>query len=137
MLTISHYIYLTKEERYKLFDQVPVKTVGVNVPVWFNRGDTSEPAKEVFCRYNIFNNITASSIKPLKDGYDIYLPKDFINFKTDSSGAFRLLDVEDGGCEELVFKQQSKVVRENKTYSVVHFIEIKPIETLFQTLTIL
>lgn len=136
MLTISHYIYLTKEERRQLFNQIPVSTIGISVPVWFDKGNTSEPAKEIFCKYFITNNIESKKIEPNQDGYNINLPRDFINFKNEN-GATRLLDVEEGGCEELVFKQYSKLNKENKNYNIIHFIEIKPIEILFDTLTIL
>lgn len=133
MLTISHYIYLTKEERYNLFNQIPVDTIGISVPVWFYKGSTSEPAKEIFCRYCISNNENSKAITPTVDGYSLNIPQKFINFNKDS-GALRLLDVKDGGCEELVFKQHGKILKNNKQYNVVHFIEIKPIELLLETL---
>lgn len=136
MLTISHYIYLTKEERMQLFNQTSVNTVGISIPVWFNKGTTSEPAKEIFCNYLITNDATSKQIKPNSNGYSINLPRDFINFKNENS-AIRLLDVEDGGCEELIFKQYSKLNKENKYFNIIHFIEIRPIEILLSTLTIL
>lgn len=137
ILTISHYIYLSREERYQLFDQIPVYTVGVSVPVWFKKGDTTEPAKEIFCKYNIFNDNASSSIGYKENGYDIHLPKNFVNFKTNKTNSFRLLDVKDGGCEGLVFRQYSKLAINKKSYSIVNFVEIKPIEYLLGTLTIL
>lgn len=136
MLTISHYIYLTKEERTQLFNQTSVNTVGISIPVWFNKGTTSEPAKEIFCNYLITNDAISKQIKPNSNGYSINLPRDFINFKNENS-AIRLLDVEDGGCEELIFKQYSKLNKENKYFNIIHFIEIRPIEILLSTLTIL
>ena len=54
-LTISHYIYLTKEQRYALHERQPIEAIGISVPVWFNKGNTSEPAKEIFCKYQIAN----------------------------------------------------------------------------------
>ena len=134
MLTISHYIYLTREERYQLFNQTSVVTIGVSVPVWFNKGTTSEPANEVFCKYVIMNDKSSKNILQTHEGYNINLPKKFSNFKIEEKSVIRLLDAEDGGCEEMIFKQYSKVIRNNKSYNAVHFVEIKPIELLFSTL---
>lgn len=137
ILTISHYIYLSRKERYQLFDQIPVYAVGISVPVWFKKGDTTEPAKEIFCKYNIFNDNISSSIRYKESGYDIHLPKNFVNFKKDKFNYFKLLDVKDRGCEELVFRQNTKLNINKKSYSIVHFVEIKPIEHLLETLTVL
>jgi hypothetical protein len=134
ILTISHYIYLSKEERYQLFNQIPLETVGISIPVWFDKGTTSEPAKEIFCRYCITNNKTSKSISSNLEGYNINLPQNFKNYKLYESSAIRLLDAKDGGCEELAFKQNAKLNKDNKNYSVIHFIEIKPIEVLLETI---
>ena len=54
-LVISHNINLSREERYNLHQGKPVTTVGVSVPVWFEKGNTSEPAQEVFVLYRLTN----------------------------------------------------------------------------------
>ena len=56
-LTISHYVYLNREQRYDIHDLKPVEVIGVSVPVWFNNGNTSEPAKEVFCKLFCIENM--------------------------------------------------------------------------------
>ena len=76
-LTISHYIYLTREERYALFEGKRLETIGVSVPVWFRKGDTSEPTQEVFCKYTITNKLSFRSIVQNDEGYTLNLPQTF------------------------------------------------------------
>jgi len=132
-LTISHYIFLNREERYSLFEGNPIETIGFNVPVWIDKINTSEPAIEVFCKYYLTNIKESIPITPNPDGYTLNLPQIFINSKTPSS--IRLLDVKDGGCEEMTFKQYSKTTKDKNNFNIVHFIEIKPIEVLLQTIS--
>jgi hypothetical protein len=132
-LTISHYIYLNREDRYKLFEKQPVESVGVCIPVWFYKGSTSEPAKEFFCKYNITNIKDLPTIESQADGFRLNLPQKFINAKNYLQSS-RLLDVEDGGCEELIFRKSNKMLYKSITFDVIHFVEIKNIETLLQTI---
>ena len=48
-LTISHHIYLTDEQRYKIHNGEYLSLQGIARPVWFYKGSTSEPAQEIFC----------------------------------------------------------------------------------------
>ena len=138
-LIISHYIYLTKEERYSLHEGKPIETIGVNVPVWFEKGSTSEPAKEIFCKYVIENQTKDKTIKLLKHGYYLNLPqkteeeKKFFLLQQNTSE--KLLDVPDGGSEYLEYKHMGSIMRNNKEMLVIHFIELKPIEVLESTLS--
>lgn len=151
-LVISHYIYLNRDERYKLFNGESVETLGVSVPVWFDKGSTSEPAKEVFCQYLVKNNRNHEVIKTLKDGYEINLPQSIAFLKKMKEGfdekqlldhikgndffdrSIRLLDAEDGGAEWLEFKQYASMRLKKKKIEVVHSVEIKDISILQQTL---
>lgn len=139
-LTISHFIYLTKEQRYALHERKSVEVVGVSIPVWFNKGNTSEPAKEVFCNYKITNDSMNRSAVPTKDGYNINIPQN-VEVKTDEhvtgthfSKSEQLLDFADGGVEFLEFKQYGKLTRNKQKFNVVHFFEIKTYEKLVGTL---
>lgn len=151
-LVISHYIYLNREQRYKLFDGENIETFGVSVPVWFDKGTTSEPAKEVFCRYLVKNVKNHEAIKTLKDGYEINIPQSVrplakfeeqedysINSKKKISNYFdrslKLLDPEDGGAEWLEFKQYATMKHKRKKVEVVHSVEIKDIRILENTLS--
>lgn len=133
-LTISHYIYLNKEDRYKLFNKQSIESVGICVPVWFHRGSTSEPAKEFFCKYNITNTKGVSTVEPQAEGFNLNLPQKFINTKN-SLQSSRLLDVEDGGCEELIFRRNNKMFYKGITFNAIHFVEVKPLEILLQTIS--
>ena len=80
-LIISHYLYLNREQRYLLHEnKEPIEVHGISVPVWFQKGNTSEPAKEVFCKYRITNETTTKSITATNCGYLINLPQ-MIEFK--------------------------------------------------------
>jgi len=54
-LTIQHFIHLARDQRYALHEGIELVVVGVSIPVWFLDKVTSEPAKEVFCRYYLKN----------------------------------------------------------------------------------
>lgn len=143
-LLISHYIYLTKEQRYSLHQGQKLETTGISIPVWFYKGSTSEPAKELFCHYELTNDSSNRPIEILNNGYNINMPQKpdletekgiiktvFINFDT----AERLLDVKDGGVEWLEFQEYTKIDLDGYEHNVIHFVEIKCIELLEKTLS--
>lgn len=144
-LTISHYIYLDRDQRYQLHAGTPVEVVGVSVPVWFHKGTTSEPAQELFCKYKLTNEAGNKAIMPTEEGYSVNLPqkdKDSPEDKeTQEAVAMlqgtseRLLDIKDGGSEMLEFRQYNKVHKDKHEFNVVHFVEIKPDELLSDTLS--
>lgn len=139
-LTVSHYIYLTKEQRYDLHAKKEIETTGVSVPVWFHKGSTSEPAKEIFCKYKLTNGNDNKIITKMNEGYVINLPQKIEKEDvTDETPVFeatseKLLDIEDNGAESMDFRQFNKVNYNGKEFNIVHFIEIKTIETLINTL---
>jgi len=146
-LTISHYIYLNREQRYKLHSGESLEVTGVSIPVWFHRGTTSEPAKEMFCKYKLTNEAINKAIMPMEEGYNINLPQklelgggnvpeevqDVVAVQLGTSE--RLLDVKDGGSEWLEFRQYNKVQQGIHKFNVVHFVEIKPDELLQDTMS--
>lgn len=146
-LIISHHIYLNREQRLDLHKRLPQDAIGVSVPVWFQKGNTSEPAQEIFCKYQITNDFSVKAIIPTEDGYVINIPQkvvfktnglsekvqDFINGNISTSD--KLLDVKDGGSESIEFRHFGKITIDEKTYSVIHFVEIKTEKTLFDTLS--
>ena len=134
-LTISHYIYLTREQRYQLHSGTPLDVVGISVPVWFDKGNTSEPAREVFCNYKLTNEPMSKAIVPFEEGYSINLPqknKEAIAYQPETSE--RLLDIKDGGVEGIEFRQNNKVHQGDKKFNIVHFVDIKSDELLKDTL---
>lgn len=142
-LIISHNLYLNYEQRYALHERNAVEVIGVSVPVWFRQGNTSEPAKEIFCKYKITNEFKTKSIISNEAGYTINLPQ-IIEFKSgkleqevqsfvnnNMPTSKKLLDIKDGGSEWLEFRHFTKLGKHN----LIHFVEIKPEEVLFDTLS--
>lgn len=130
-LTISHNIFLTRDQRYLLTNKESIEVIGVSVPVWFYKGNTSEPAKDIFCKYILTNDSKSDPIMPLKEGYKINLP---IKVE-DSSVEKRLLDITDGGTECLFYREYNKVYKPTQ-YDLIHFVQIMPIEMMEKTLTL-
>jgi hypothetical protein len=136
-LCISHYIYLTKQQRYDLHDKKEIEVIGVSTPVWFDKGTTSEPAKELFVKYNLTNEEENKNISQTKDGYWINLPqeKNLDKSVLEKISSKNLLDIQDGGIEELSFRQYNTISYQNKKFNIIHFVEIKPIEFLTNSLS--
>lgn len=128
-LTISHNIFLTREERYKITKGEPIEILGISVPVWFYRGNTSEPAKEIFCKYIVTNDEKNTPIFSTKTGYQLNLPKAIDNQNSEK----KLLDISDGGAECLFYKEFNKVYKPLH-YDIIHYVQIMPVEMMEKTL---
>lgn len=160
VLSVSHNIFLTKEQRYNLIKGIPVEVIGVSVPVWYFKGITSEPGIEVFASYYLTNNEEDLPITETKKGYQINMPqipgtwkpiKDSISndewrkLTPDQKESYyesikepisakKLFDIDDGGSERLVFDQYNKFKKNKRFVDIVHFVTIKSIEKLEQSL---
>jgi hypothetical protein len=144
VLCISHNIFLTKEERYGLYENSSIQVIGVSIPVWYNRNETTEPAIEVFCKYHLKcdNKHFQKNVEINDDGYEIKLFKNSIfgglsnkikkYFKIRENAyipnAKSLLDVKDGGSEWCSFKSYDSY------HNIIHSIEIQKIENLTNSL---
>lgn len=154
-LAISHNIFLSREQRYALHAGQEIQVVGVSVPVWYFNGITSEPAVEVFVRYTLRNKPESIYLTHNNEGYEISLPpcqqklldalpknvwiplsqeKQSILLMDDAPCLDSLLDIKEGGDEYMQFRQFTKVSKGNKVLNVVHFVEIKKLEDLLDTL---
>lgn len=159
-LSIQHMIHLNKEQRYALHNGIELVVVGVSVPVWFMDRVTSEPAKEVFCKYYLKNTKQDTPIAVREDGYEITVPyregKSLIVtddewrrlnreepeklealYKEQSLqevSSKNLLDVRDGGCRAMTYREHSKLQQDKKLLNVVHFVQISAMDNLLQTL---
>jgi poly(3-hydroxyalkanoate) synthetase len=163
VLTIHHNIFLTREERYKIINRESTTVIGVSVPIWVlnKSGLSTEPGAEVFSLYEI-NNIAEKelTIRKGKNGYSINLPqtpKDYVPIPPLSierwlemtedekenwymsqrkiKTATNLRDRTDGGAEYLRFEKQRKAkFRKGPYIHVAHWVEIKLIETLNNTM---
>lgn len=123
-IAISHIIYLNKQERYNLYNGEKVTKVGFFVPVCFYKGLTSEPAYEIFCKYNLSNDKEFRSIEKFRNGFDINIFSEFEN-KDYLSNPIGLLDGIDGGVESFQFKEQGQIYFKNNIYTVIHTVIIE------------
>lgn len=129
-LTVEHCIYLTKEQRYLLNQREKIVVEGVSIPVVFSRGSTSEPVDEVFCKYYLSNDDKGDrDIKRKDEGYEINLQQ-----KTEElNGSEVLLDEEDEGKGKFIFSQIQRVSYKGSSFNIIHFVEIKKIDTLLES----
>ena len=74
-LFTTHNIFFNNQQIRKFIDKGHIKTIGVSVPVWVNAktSKTTEPAQEIFCQYEIYNNQREKDIITTKKGYTIHL----------------------------------------------------------------
>jgi hypothetical protein len=158
-LTIHHNIHLTREEAYALHAGEEVVTTGYSVPVWFYNKLTSEPARELFCRYILKNPKKDVPIQIMDFGYDISIPYregtkleisdeewrhlnmndrdklDALYKKTVSEVSSKnLLDHIDGGIGQLYYREHNKVKKGNDLLSIMHFVCIARAESMVPTI---
>jgi hypothetical protein len=159
ILSISHNIFLTHEERYALAAGRNVSVIGTNIPVWLDQGSTSEPAREIFCKYYLNNQASDRLVSGTTDGYKISLPTrgSYIRLRRPTDDEWRamsideqetwyekntlppcaesLLDLKDGGGGYLRFRYRSNFSKDGQKMPAYHFVEIKKIEDLEISLT--
>ena len=158
-LAISHNIFLEREQRYELASGKEIEAIGVSLPVWFYKGNTSEPAQEVFCKYSLTNDKADMPISDIGHGYKINVPQTPKNYQPPveiSDDKWRklpyekqeewymnkiipitgknLLDSCDGGSSYIRFRQHNRVKRNNQYINIIHFVEIGTIENLIDSL---
>ena len=154
-LTIHHNIHLTRDQRYALHEGIDIISVGFSVPIWFMNKMTSEPGKEVFCRYYLKNDKEDSPIQIIRDGYEITIPhrpgeplkmsndewrrlnrEDPEKLRAMYDGLVKevssknLLDIQDGGGQCLVYREHNKVKKDDSMLSIMHFIQVNDMEHL-------
>jgi hypothetical protein len=146
-LSVSHYIYLNKSQRYDLHNGKEISVIGISVPVWFDKGNTTEPAQEYFCKYKLINDKSDAGVKQIDEGFSLVMPyfeivdekntteemKKIVQRKLGTTES--LLDVSDGGIEISEFKVYQKLQIENELYHLIHFVEIKAIDILLDTIS--
>ena len=76
-LFLTHHIFLTDKQIKKLFDKQNISILGYSVPVWVNAktSETTEPAMEFFCQYEIDISNKNDIELVNKKGYKINLVK--------------------------------------------------------------
>ena len=137
-LATSHNIFLSRQQRYDLFNGKEMEVIGVSVPIWHYQGKTSEPGNEVFCKYKLIPCEYKIFVKHNSSGYDIHLPRKSYNpeeNKTNPLTLKNILDYKDGGIEWIAFRQFGQAHRNKKPVVIVNFVEIKNIEELEKTIS--
>lgn len=147
ILYVSHNLFLTKEQRYNLFNGNNVETVGTSICVLNSlKFKNPEEVKEYFCLYKLIpkKNIT-KSIKSTKKGFNIYLFSEktnntffdlvnefFFGKKINKENTKKLLDIKDGGSEWLFLIEQEF----KKNLIIFHKLQIQKIENLLESLVL-
>jgi hypothetical protein len=159
-LTIHHNIHLSKAQRDALHAGEDVTVVGVSVPVWYVNKTTTEPAKEVFCHYYLRNPRKEVPIQIMSDGYEIALPyregetldisdEEWRKLNMEDPAKLdamykalvqevsskNLLDVRDGGCGSLRYREHNKIKYNGKLLNVMHFVNMDAMEHLTDSLS--
>lgn len=157
-LSVSHHLFLSREQRYSIHNKEPVETIGASIPVWFYKGTTSEPAEEIFCRYILVNEGKKCILSDL-EGYTINLPsipddwerpelsndewrtmsqkqkeKWYEKYKRPES-SLDLLDLQDGGGKQLIFTVRHLRKMKGHQTLITHTVIIKDEVELLETLT--
>jgi hypothetical protein len=152
-LTVSHSVYLTRDEAYALYEGANIEVIGVSIPIWIIESKTTEPGIEVFAKYKIMNQNKGISVKYNAEGYEITLPKhhiqkghlipeeiynslpeeDQLKFQEPRLCIENLLDIPEGS-EWLAFRQFNNIQVEDKLADLVHYVEIKRINDLLETI---
>lgn len=164
-LFVTHHVFLTDDQMASVLSGERVSCVGHCVPVWVDAktGRTTEPASEVFCRYEIFNSAEKSNeVVPLPGvGYELWLPKahawvpppeiDFesmADWTSEKRAAFlkeremwwfnnpRPPDAGDLSVGYLRFEVKKKDLKiSRRSYSSQHMVELASINRLVDSLT--
>lgn len=159
-MAIHHNLWLNRDQRYAVHNGIEIVIIGISVPVWVtDNKTTSEPAKEVFCKYYIKNPKIDIPIQIVDDGYEISLPNRqgtvpnltddewrHLNFNQPSKLDFyyhncsraacsqNLLDLKDGGSKCLSFREHNKIKKDNEFINFIHFVNIADMDELTNSL---
>lgn len=137
ILYVGHNIFLSREQRYRLYNGKSLKVVGFNVCKSYPSKE--EVPLEYFCIYNLIpKKIKNYIIKKNQKGYTIYIdnlniPSIFEFFyknKNTPCSAKNLIDIKDGGKEWVFLKKEEN----EKNFKTLHTIEIQKIESLLDSL---
>lgn len=162
-LTIAHNIYLTREQRYALHEGEEFEIVGISIPVWTQNGKAvNEPTREVFCKYYLSNPRQELPIIILEDGYCVCIPyrpekktkplsnEEWLRLSSHDPQTLEkwyksqvyeissrnLLDIPDGGCAHLSYREHNKIKKNDTLLNIMHFVSIDDIGMLNNSLFI-
>lgn len=158
-LSIHHNVHLTREQRYALHAQENISVTGICIPVWSMNLITSEPAKEVFCRYHLTNPNEEIPIRIVEDGFHLTIPyregqplqmsdedwrylnlnnPDVLSHKYQETvpevSSKNLLDLADGGLGQLTYRERVKMRQNDVLITIMHHVTIGSMESLLETI---
>lgn len=160
ILSIYHSIFLTEEEIQTLVTGEQIDVIGASLPVWYQNGNTSEPAEEVFCRYTLTNKpgTFPIKVKQHRDGYIInvpQMPEDYVapivldneqwlslspdereawySINQVPNSAKNLLPLSQRGAEYLYFKEFKRTKNEKQNTTMSHQVEIRTMKWLLKS----
>lgn len=154
VLSIMHNVFLTKEEIEKLLEKKEIETIGISVPVWYFKGDTSEPAEEVYCKYKLKITDKKESVSVLKNGYvinfqelpadyeeKVLAPEEIQKMSVEQLGEWQAENPKIANIKKLLkedgktnFRQFSKKKQNGKPTSLVHVVEINQMDRLLKSM---
>lgn len=162
-LVVSHHIFLDNIQLHNLLEGQTVEVMGWNVPVWFYKTNTSEPANEVFCKYTLsclppeqdFPPTVHTlgykiNINPLPDGFQIPMrpigdnrkaltKADMIRWEETNPIPDNLWDlkpVDQGGKGMLKFQRYEKTVEHERRMNIVHTVVVAPLSLLEESISL-
>ncbi len=129
IMTMTHYLFLTSEQRYALnVPEAEIEVVGCCTPVWIHNGKhISRVAEEVFAKYRIRHcpEPEQQTINLMDEGFLIRLSPDMPQL---------LLDTKDNGQGNLSITHKNVITIEDKIAPIVHFLSIEDVQVLERTL---
>ena len=139
-LFISHHIFLTKEQRYDIYEGSKVHTFGSIIETTNLNNKKEFFPHEIFVDYVLDTEPSSNVVEIRKDKYHVHLPIKFIhgdmdleNLNTDDYFYSEdLLDIDDGGRQEIYFKWKRIYTDENKKIVTLHNFNLRDIE-VFKT----
>lgn len=129
ILVISHYIFLTREQRYILnIPEAEIDVVGYCSPVWLHNGEHITPiAEEVFAKYRFRHcpEPEKQTINLVPEGFFVRLSPDMPKF---------LLDFQDDGQMNLNLTHKNAIIFNDKVTPITHFLNVDDMTVLEGTL---
>lgn len=138
-LFFNHQIFIDKDQRYELYAGKQIKALGICVEITnLNHPDEYKQPKELFLEYLIDTDSVEDKVIVTDHSYIIHIPVKFLHSELEEVKKEKhdfvyledILDLEDGGREELFFKYRKIYANTNKKYICMHAVEIRDISKL-------
>jgi hypothetical protein len=133
----NHIIFVTEEERYKIYEGDEVEALGIMFQSSFHEDMPLEKkvfGKELIIQYKIDTNKSLEAIEVLPQNYKIHIPLsnisiDYLDFFNSSEVFLEdILNEEDSGKSRIYFSFKKTYKLKEKNYIYIHNVEIKDIK---------